>query len=69
MKRFEPDPANHPPANHPTVRDLNERSRDIFRAIVEAYVATGAPIGSRTLSRKLGMTLSPATVRNVRADV
>jgi len=69
MKRFEPDPANHPPANHPTVRDLNERSRDIFRAIVEAYVSTGAPIGSRTLSRKLGMTLSPATVRNVMADL
>ena len=69
MKRFEPDPASHPPANHPTVRDLNERSRDIFRAIVEAYVSTGAPIGSRTLSRKLGMALSPATVRNVMADL
>ena len=52
-----------------TVGDLNQRSRDIFRAIVEAYVSTGAPIGSRTLSRQLGMSLSPATVRNVMADL
>jgi heat-inducible transcriptional repressor len=48
---------------------LNERSRDIFRHIVEAYVETGAPIGSRTLSRQLGMHLSPATIRNIMADL
>lgn len=48
---------------------LNERSREIFRHIVDAYVETGAPIGSRTLSRRLGMHLSPATVRNVMADL
>ena len=48
---------------------LNDRSREIFRHIVDAYVATGAPIGSRTLSRRLGMNLSPATVRNVMADL
>jgi heat-inducible transcriptional repressor len=49
--------------------DLNERSREIFRHIVEAYVETGEPIGSRTIARKLGMTLSPATIRNVMADL
>jgi len=48
---------------------LNERSRAIFRAIVEAYVETGAPVGSRTLSRKLGLELSPATIRNVMQDL
>jgi heat-inducible transcriptional repressor len=49
--------------------DLNERSREIFRHIVEAYVETGEPIGSRTIARKLGMSLSPATIRNVMADL
>jgi heat-inducible transcriptional repressor len=48
---------------------LNARQRDIFRRIVEAYVETGAPIGSRTLSRQLGLGLSPATIRNVMADL
>ena len=51
------------------MEQLNERSREIFRQIVEAYVETGAPIGSRTLSRRLGMDLSPATIRNVMADL
>ena len=49
--------------------ELNDRSREIFRHIVDAYVETGEPIGSRTLSRRLGMTLSPATIRNVMADL
>ena len=48
---------------------LSDRSRDVFREIVEAYVETGAPIGSRTLSRQLGLGLSPATIRNVMADL
>src|SRR5262249_62420980 len=51
------------------IRELNERSRDIFRLIVDGYVATGEPIGSRTLSRRLGQNLSPATIRNVMADL
>lgn len=50
-------------------RELNERSREIFRLVVEAYVATGEPIGSRTISRRLGIGLSPATIRNVMADL
>jgi heat-inducible transcriptional repressor len=51
------------------LNELNDRSREIFRHIVEAYVETGAPVGSRTLSRKMGMSLSPATIRNVMADL
>jgi len=52
----------------PSLVDLNERSREIFRLIVDAYVETGEPVGSRTLSRRLG-NLSPATIRNVMADL
>jgi heat-inducible transcriptional repressor len=48
---------------------LNERTREIFRQIVESYLATGEPVGSRNLSRHLPMTLSPASVRNVMSDL
>ncbi|MGB7257979.1 MAG: heat-inducible transcriptional repressor HrcA [Pseudolabrys sp.] len=48
---------------------LNERSREIFRHIVESYLTTGEPVGSRNLSRILPMTLSPASVRNVMSDL
>ena len=51
------------------IGELNERSREILRHVVEAYVETGEPVGSRTLSRRLGMALSPATIRNVMADL
>ncbi len=51
------------------IQELNERSREIFRHIVDAYVESGSPVGSRTISRKLGMSLSPATIRNVMADL
>jgi heat-inducible transcriptional repressor len=57
----------------PVLSELSARSRDIFRTIVEAYVANGEPVGSRTLSRRLGQLaggqLSPATIRNVMADL
>ncbi len=53
----------------PLISELNERSREIFRHIVDAFVETGEPIGSRTLSRRLGQNLSPATIRNVMADL
>ena len=52
-----------------TVNSLNQRSIEIFRRIVEAYVETGDPVGSRTLSKNLGLNLSPATIRNVMADL
>jgi len=48
---------------------LNQRSREIFRRIVEAYLATGEPVGSRNLSRIIPMQLSPASVRNVMTDL
>jgi heat-inducible transcriptional repressor len=48
---------------------MNDRSREIFRRIVESYLNTGEPVGSRSLSRELPMTLSPASVRNVMSDL
>src|SRR5258706_2845783 len=48
---------------------LNERSREIFRQIVDSYLATGEPMGSRHLSRLITMPLSPASVRNVMQDL
>jgi heat-inducible transcriptional repressor len=48
---------------------LDERSREIFRRIVESYLETGEPLGSRNLSRLLPMSLSPASVRNVMSDL
>lgn len=53
----------------PMIGTLNDRSREIFRKVVEAYVDTGEAVGSRTLSRRLGLSLSPATIRNVMADL
>jgi heat-inducible transcriptional repressor len=51
------------------LRELNDRYREIFRSIVESYLATGEPVGSRNLSRYLPMTLSPASIRNVMSDL
>jgi heat-inducible transcriptional repressor len=48
---------------------LNERSRSIFRQIVESYLATGEPVGSRNISRLISVQLSPASVRNVMSDL
>jgi len=48
---------------------LDERSKEIFRRIVESYLEHGEPLGSRNLSRLLPMSLSPASVRNVMSDL
>jgi heat-inducible transcriptional repressor len=48
---------------------LDPRAAAVLREIVEQYVETGEPVGSRTLSRRLPMNLSPATIRNVMADL
>lgn len=48
---------------------IDPRSAAVLREIVEQYVQTGEPVGSRTLSRRLPITLSPATVRNTMADL
>jgi heat-inducible transcriptional repressor len=49
--------------------ELDSRSRDVFRQIVESYIETGEPVGSRTLSRALPISLSPASIRNVMSDL
>lgn len=51
------------------LEELNLRSREILRLVVEGYVETGEPVGSRTLSRKMEQHISPATIRNVMADL
>ncbi len=48
---------------------LNQRSQDIFKRLVESYIETGEPVGSRQLSRMLQTSLSPASVRNVMMDL
>ncbi|MEM8658564.1 MAG: heat-inducible transcriptional repressor HrcA [Pseudomonadota bacterium] len=48
---------------------LDDRGRDIFRRIVESYLETGDPVGSRTLARSLEASLSPATIRNTMQDL
>ncbi len=55
------------PAN--ALAALDKRSRDIFREIVESYLETGEPVGSRTLSKRGLLTLSPASIRNTMADL
>ncbi len=55
--------------DHPGLSGLNERSREIFRRIIDQYLQTGEPLGSRNLSRILPVSLSPASVRNVMSDL
>jgi heat-inducible transcriptional repressor len=52
-----------------SLAQLNDRSREIFRQIVESYLETGEPLGSRNLSKLITTPLSPASVRNVMADL
>ena len=61
-------PENVPPSSS-ALTTLNARSREIFRNIVDSYLSTGEPVGSRHLSRLLPMSLSPASVRNVMQDL
>src|SRR6185312_11211093 len=53
----------------PSLVALNDRSREIFRQIVDSYLATGEPVGSRNLARLISRPLSPASVRNVMQDL
>src|ERR1700739_1902669 len=54
--------------NGPTLTELAPRARDIFRRVVETYLETGEPVGSRTISRA-GVALSPASIRNTMPDL
>ncbi len=51
------------------ITELSERSREVLRQIVEVYVETGEPVGSRTIADRLPITLSPASIRHVMADL
>ena len=51
------------------LEEMNERSREVFRRVVEAYLETGDPMGSRRLTRELNEKVSAATVRNVMQDL
>ncbi|WP_101066770.1 heat-inducible transcriptional repressor HrcA [Roseovarius salinarum] len=49
--------------------EMNDRSREVFRRVVEAYLATGDPVGSRSLTRQMNERVSAATIRNVMQDL
>lgn len=51
------------------LQDMNDRSREVFRRVVESYLASGDPVGSRTLTRSLTEKVSAATIRNVMQDL
>ena len=53
----------------PSYQNLDARSREVFRRLVESYLETGEPVGSRTLSRNLETSVSPATIRNTMQDL
>ncbi|SIO09236.1 heat-inducible transcription repressor HrcA [Parasphingorhabdus marina DSM 22363] len=51
------------------ITEMNARAQDIFRVVVESYLDSGAPVGSRTISKAPGLELSPASIRNVMQDL
>jgi heat-inducible transcriptional repressor len=55
--------------NQSPITQLNDRSREIFRYIVDSYLSTGSPVGSRTISNHSGIHLSAASIRNTMADL
>jgi heat-inducible transcriptional repressor len=57
------------PGAKQTLTDMNDRSREVFRRVVESYLSSGDPIGSRTLTRAMSEKLSAATIRNVMQDL
>jgi len=53
----------------PPIVELSTRARDVFRVVVESYLGSGQPVGSRTISRLAGFNLSPASIRTVMQDL
>ena len=53
----------------PILADMNDRTREVFRRVVEGYLSSGEPVGSRTLTRSMSEKVSAATVRNVMQDL
>lgn len=64
----QPNTPSDKPATPQAFAAMDRRSRDIFREIVQSYLDTGEPVGSRTISRR-GVSLSPASIRNVMSDL
>jgi heat-inducible transcriptional repressor len=62
MPQTPPDPSR-------ILSEMTDRSREVFRRVVEGYIASGDPVGSRTLTRSMSEKLSAATVRNVMQDL
>src|SRR5687767_4424357 len=60
-------PMPHTPS--PPLTDLTDRARDIFRRVVEGYLDSGHPVGSKALSEARGLNLSPASIRSVLAEL
>jgi heat-inducible transcriptional repressor len=58
-----------PKGQNEAVNPLSKRARSVLYAVVTEFIASGEPVGSRTLSKKYGLLLSPATIRNVLADL
>jgi heat-inducible transcriptional repressor len=48
---------------------LDERTRNILMAIIHSFIQTGEPVGSRTVSKRFDLGLSPATIRNIMSDL
>jgi len=53
----------------PSILELSDRARDVFRLVVEAYLESGHPVGSRTIAKTSALSLSPASIRNVMQDL
>ncbi|HAZ41603.1 MAG TPA: heat-inducible transcriptional repressor HrcA, partial [Methylococcaceae bacterium] len=53
----------------PTPPPLNDRAQHLLKVLVERYIDEGQPVGSRALAKEAGLNLSPATIRNVMADL
>jgi len=62
-------PVDVMPEMNQTTPDLNERAQQMLRVLIARYARDGQPVGSRTLAREAGLKLSPATIRNVMADL
>jgi heat-inducible transcriptional repressor len=58
-----------PPLDTSAAASLDQRAREIFKRIVDSYLASGEPVGSRNLSKIIPMSLSPASIRNVMSDL
>ncbi|WP_298437606.1 heat-inducible transcriptional repressor HrcA [uncultured Jannaschia sp.] len=57
------------PDNAQILSEMNDRSREVFRRVVEGYLGSGDPVGSRTLTRSMSEKVSAATIRNVMQDL